>query len=404
MRILQVNAVYKTKSTGRICMEIHKYFQSKGIESYVAYATENTDKSRDPNVFRVGNVFDHKLHAIEYRIDKLQGCHSRIATKILLRKISSLKPDIILTHNLHSNYLHVGLFFKGLKDLHIPVVVDLHDCWFLTGGCYHYTERDCNKWLSGCKGCELLGKAAEKKYKLNCEIFDYVKPTIVATSKWIEQEARKSLLSTRTDIKMIYDWIDTVTFYPRVSNKIRENLGIGNKIMILGVATGWSPIKGQKEMIAIAKAMPNAAVVLVGKQIEKVIYPPNVITIDFTDSKEELAELYSAADVFFNPSKQETFGLVSGEALACGTPIVVFNNTACPEFVTKYTGVVIEKGGDIVEAVKEVLMKNEKYGRDFIKEKCVKFVEDNFNMQKNIDKYIQLFNEIIFNNNGNGVK
>ena len=142
MRVLQVNAVYKTKSTGRICMEIHNYLQSKGIESYVAYATENTDKSNDPNVFKVGNVFDHKLHAIGYRIDKLQGCHSRIATKILLRKISRMKPDIILTHNLHSNYLHVGLFLKGLKDLHIPVVVDLHDCWFLTGGCYHYTEKD----------------------------------------------------------------------------------------------------------------------------------------------------------------------------------------------------------------------------------------------------------------------
>ena len=400
MRVLQVNAVYKTKSTGRICMEIHKYLQSKGIESYVAYANENTDKSRDPNVFRVGNVFDHKLHAIEYRIDKLQGCHSRIATKILLRKISRLKPDIILTQNLHSNYLHVGLFLKGLKDLHTPVVVDLHDCWFLTGGCYHYTERGCNKWLSGCKGCELFGKAAEKKYKLNCEIFDYVKPTIVATSKWIEHEARKSLLSTRTNIEMIYDWIDTATFYPRTCNKIRETLGIGNKIMILGVATGWSPVKGQIEMIKIAEAMPDAVVILVGNQVKKVNYPKNVITIAFTDSKEELAELYSAADVFFNPSKQETFGLVTGEALACGTPIVVYNTTACPEFVTKYTGVVIEKGEDVVMAVNEVLRKNEKYGRDFIKEKCVKFVEDNFNMQKNIDKYIQLFNEIIFNNNG----
>ena len=153
-------------------------------------------------------------------------------------------------------------------------------------------------------------------------------------------------------------------------------------------------------MIKIAEAMPDAVVILVGNQVKKVNYPKNVITIAFTDSKEELAELYSAADVFFNPSKQETFGLVTGEALACGTPIVVYNTTACPEFVTKYTGVVIEKGEDVVMAVNEVLRKNEKYGRDFIKEKCVKFVEDNFNMQKNIDKYIQLFNEIIFNNNG----
>ncbi len=394
MRVLQVNAVYKTKSTGRIVMEIHKYLQSKGVESYVAYATENTDKSGDLNVFRVGNVLDHKLHAIEYRMDKLQGCHSCMATKRLLTKIKKLKPDVILTHNLHSNFLHVGIFLKGLKDLNIPVVLDLHDCWFLTGGCYHYTERNCDKWLSGCKGCEVLGVAAEKKYKMNCEIFDYVKPTIVATSKWIEQEAHKSLLATRADIEMIYDWIDTETFYPREDKKIRKKLGIGNKTMILGVATGWSRIKGQIEMIEIAKAMPEAVVVLVGNQAEKAEYPKNVITINFTDSKEELAEIYSAADVFFNPSKQETFGLVSGEALACGTPVVVYNTTACPEFVTEYTGVVMEKNGDVVQAVKEVLQKNSDYGQNFIKDKCVEFVRENFDMEKNIGRYIQLFEKI----------
>lgn len=394
MRVLQVNAVYKTKSTGRIVMEIHKHLQNKEIESYVAYATENTDDSGDTNVFQVGNILDHKLHAVAYRIDRMQGCHSKIATKGLLSKIKQINPDVVLTHNLHSNYLHVDIFLKGLKNLGIPVVIDLHDCWFLTGGCYHYTERGCDKWLSGCKGCELLGKAAEKKYKINCEIFDYVKPTIVATSKWIEQEAKKSLLSKRTNIEMIYDWIDTETFYPREGKRIREKLGIGNKTMILGVATGWSPIKGQIEMIEVAKAMPDVAVVLVGNQVKEAEYPENVITINFTDSKEELAEIYSAADVFFNPSKQETFGLVSGEALACGTPLVVYNTTACPEFVTKYTGVVMEKNSNVIQAVKEVLQKNNSYGRDFIKNKCVEFVKDNFDMNKNIGKYIQLFKKI----------
>ena len=394
MRVLQVNAVYKTKSTGRIVMEIHKYLQKKGIESYVAYATENTDDSGDTNVFQVGNILDHKLHAVAYRIDQMQGCHSKNATKRLLSKIKQINPDVVLTHNLHSNYLHIEFFFKGLKDLKIPVVIDLHDCWFLTGGCYHYTERGCNKWLSGCSDCNLLGKAAGRKYKKNCEIFDYVKPTIVATSKWIEQEAKKSLLSKRTHIEMIYNWIDTETFYPRDGKRIREKLRIGNKTMILGVATGWSPVKGQLEMIEIAKAMPDVAVVLVGNQAEEVHYPENIITVAFTDSKEELAELYSAADVFFNPSKQETFGLVSGEALACGTPLVVYNTTACPEFVTEYTGVVMEKNDNVIQAVQKALQKNNYYGRDFIKDKCVEFVRDNFNMSKNIEKYIQLFKKV----------
>lgn len=394
MRILQINAVYKTKSTGRIAMEMHKYFQNKGIASYVAYGTENTDTSGDPNVFQVGNIVDHKIHAVMYRLDKLQGCHSTLATLHLLKKIKEIKPDIVLTHNLHSNYLNVPLLFKKLKDMNINLVVDLHDCWFMTGGCYHYTASGCDKWLTGCRECPKFGKAAEKKYKINCDVLEYVHPTVIATSKWIEGEAKESLLNERTDIRMIYDWIDAKTFYPRNGTKVREKYGIGTRTMILGVSVCWSSDKGQTEMIKIAKDIPEAAVVLVGNQPKNAEYPPNVITIAFTDSKEELAELYSAADVFFNPSKQETFGLVSGEALACGTPLVVYNTTACPEFATEYTGVVMEKSSDVTEAVKAMLEKNNKYGRDFVRKKCREFVEENFNMEKNIDKYIELFDEI----------
>lgn len=395
MRILQVNAVYKTKSTGRIVKEMHEYFQSVGIESYVAYATENTDTSEDAHILRIGNTLDHKLHALAYRLDHMQGCHSTLATKAFLKKIELIKPDIVLTHNLHSNYLNVPLFLKGLKQQGIKVVMCLHDCWFMTGGCYHYTSRKCDQWLSGCNHCDLLGTAASKKYRINCDMFDYVHPTVVATSKWIAAEAKKSLISSRADIRMIYNWIDTETFYPRNGDRIRNKLGIGSKTMILGVATGWSPDKGQNEMIAIAKAKPEAAIVLVGSQAEKVEYPSNVILVPFTDSKEELAELYSAADIFFNPSKQETFGLVSGEALACGTPIVVYNTTACPEFVTDGTGAVADNEKDILCAVDRVLEHSGNVGRKAVADQCRAFVMENFLMERNLMEYIKLFKEVM---------
>ena len=395
MRVLQINAVYKTKSTGRIAMELHQYFSQHGIDSYVAYGTENIDSEADPHVFQIGSTFDHKLHALQYRIDHLQGCHSTIATKQFLRKVAELKPDVVLTHNLHSNYLNVPVLLKGLKDQEIKVALALHDCWFMTGGCYHYTATNCKGWLNGCVDCSKLGNAAKKKFKMNMETFDYVHPMIIATSKWIEREAHKSLLSGRTDIRMIYDWVDRKSFFPRDATAIRNKYDIGDSTLILGVATGWGPDKGQNEMIEVAKAMPDAIVMLVGNQTTKVEYPDNVKTIAFTDSKDELAELYSAADVFFNPSKQETFGLTSGEALACGTPLVVYNTTACPEFATEYTGVVMEKGSDAVVAVKTMLEKNVRYGRDKVRKSCCEFVEDNFSMETNIDKYINLFQKMM---------
>ena len=395
MKILQINAVYKTRSTGRIAMEMHHYFQRQGIESYVAYAVLNTDQSGDPHVFQVGNWIDHKLHAVAYRIDNMQGCHSTFATKLFLRKIEAMRPDVVLTHNLHSNFLNVPLLLRGLKKLNIKTFLDLHDCWYLTGGCYHYTMTHCDQWLSGCKACALLGKAAAKKYKINCDVFAETQPYIIATSKWIEQEAKKSLLGSRCDIHMIYDWIDTETFYRRDTSSIRAKYSIKTDTVVLGVSTFWSLDKGQKEMQMIAQGMPEATIIMVGKQPEHVEYPKNVITIPFTDSKEELAELYSAADVFFNPSKQETFGLVSGEALACGTPLVVYNTTACPEFVTECTGIVMESESDVVMAVKAVLEKNKQLGREFVAQKCREFVEQNFNMDTNINKYIELFRQSI---------
>ena len=394
MRILQINAVYKTMSTGRIAMEMHHYFQSMGHESYVAYAIHNTDTSKDPHIFRVGNLLDHKLHAVAYRLDHMQGCHSRLATKKFLNQIRALRPDVVLTHNLHANYLDVPFLLLELKKMNIKVVMDLHDCWLFTGGCYHYTASGCSGWLHGCKSCDSLGKAAAKKYRILCEVMQQVHPTIVATSKWIEGEARKSLLSARCDIHMIYDWIDATSFYPREKENIRRKYDIGNRFMILGVATGWAPDKGQNEMIEAAKAFPDARVVLVGHQAVNREYPPNVILIPFTESKDELAELYSAADVFFNPSRQETFGLVSGEALACGTPIVVYNTTACPEFVTGNTGVIMHSSEDMIPALQEIRKRNEHIGREQISLECQNYVAENFNLKTNIQKYLDLFDSI----------
>lgn len=395
MRILQINAVYKTKSTGRMVMELHNKFKELGHESYVAYAITNTSNIPDENVFKVGNILDHKLHAVAYRIDKLQGCHSRLATVCLLKKIEKIKPDIVLAHNLHSNYADVPYLLRKLKDMNIKVVIPLHDCWFFTGGCYYYTNKGCDGWLSGCNDCDVLGKAAQKKYRINCETLNYAKPTIIAVSKWIEQEAKKSLLGNKCDIHMIYNWIDTKTFYPRKNDNIREKYKITGEKIILGVASDWSPRKGQSEMIRIAKEFPNASVVIVGNQMVKEKYPENFIQIPFTDSKDELAQLYSIADVFFNPSFEETFGLVSGEALACGTPVVVYNRTACTEFVTGNTGYIMQNKDDIKNAFCTIFEREEALGRDAISKECVDFVNKNFDLEKNVKKYLELFQKII---------
>ncbi len=393
MRVLQLNAVYKTMSTGRLTYELHHYFKVHGIESYVGYAQKNTSDENDPNVFKIGNKLDYKLHALLWRIDKHQGCHSVISTEMLLKKIEKIKPDVVLTHNLHSNYVHVDRLIRGLHAMNIPVVLALHDCWFLTGGCYHYTAIGCNGWLNECSSCPEFGKAALIKYKNNQKLFADTHPVILALSKWIEREAKRSVLNENCRIEMVYNWIDLDFFYPRKDTRIRKHLGIEGKIMILGVATSWGENKGIKEMIELAMAKSEYKIVIVGRLMNDTELPENIIKIPFTESKDELAELYSAADIFFNPSKQESFGLVSAEALACGTPIIVYNTTACPEFVTEDTGVIIDDKSEMLSAVERVISRNRSLGRDEVRKKCRQFATDNFHIS-NIDKIIQLLADV----------
>ena len=275
----------------------------------------------------------------------------------------------------------------GLKKMNIPVTIVLHDCWFFTGGCYHYTAQKCNNWLTGCHNCDIYGKTAAWKYNLNLKLISEVKPKIIAISKWLEREARKSFFNKECEIYQIYNWIDHTVFYPRNVDHIKDKYKLNVKNVILGVSGAWHSNKGINEMIEIANGFPEAIVILVGNKNKKVVYPENVITVNFTNSKDELAELYSLADVFVNPSKQETFGLVTGEALSCGTPVVVYNNTACPEFVDEYTGVIIDQNG-VIAAVNKIFERIKLYGREFIKNKCLEFSKKHFDKDTQISAYL----------------
>ena len=66
-----------------------------------------------------------------------------------------------------------------------------------------------------------------------------------------------------------------------------------------------------------------------------------------TDSTQQLAQYYTAADVFVNPTYEDTFPTTNLEALACGTPVVTYRTGGSPEAIDEHTGIVVAKG-DIV--------------------------------------------------------
>ena len=371
-------------STGNIIYDLHRKLTEKGNESYVFYGIGN---SRDKNWFRIGNYFSLHSHSVLSKYTGMQGYFSVFATLKLIRRIKKIDPDIIHLHNLHGSYICLPLLFRFLKKCSAKKIVTLHDCWLFTGKCPHYSAVGCDRWKKECGNCPQLHTYPQSKYKDRTkqnlkakkkwfDVLDGLR--IVAVSHWLENTAKESFLSKYT-IECIYNGIDTSVFFPRDREKARERFGLTEKFAILGVSSVWNEKKGLKRFLDLsAAADKDETVIMVGLTKEQAAaMPENVIGLEKTESREELAELYSAADVFFNASVEETFGLVTAEALACGTPAVVFDSTACAEVIRDNFSRVISPDADVKAAV-EYIKNNEKpvYGTSlldpaFIKEKMV---------------------------------
>lgn len=399
MKILQINAVYNLGSTGRCVSDFQNYTNNNTVhECKTAFCYGGTNEDG----FIIGDKLDRKIHGFFSRLLGKQGWYSRKATKKLIKYIESYKPDVIQLGNLHGNYINFPILIKYIAEKNIPTALVLHDCWAFTGKCCHYTADKCFKWQSGCHNCKRLKKDNESwffdKTKFLWEekrkLWNSVpRLAVVGVSRWITEEAKKSPLMGGAKIfSYIYNGIDKDVFKPTESD-VRVKYGLENKKILLGVASSWADSKGLKDIISLAKQLPtDCQIVLVGNLSESEKYS-DIINIPATNSVQELAQWYSAADVFINMSKEETFGKVSAEALMCGTPVVCFNSTANPELIGDGCGYVCDT--DSVENFKNLVMSILAEGKEKYSERCVDFANSNFTKEKNIKGFLDLYQELL---------
>ena len=166
--------------------------------------------------------------------------------------------------------------------------------------------------------------------------------TIITPSQWLAEVTKQSYMG-KYDIRPIPNGVDLEVFKP-TQGDFRVKYGLEDKKIVLGVASAWGEDKGIKEFAALSKELGDEyKVVLVGvNDALAETMPKEILTIPRTHDVKELAEIYTAADVFLNPSRQETMGLTTVEAMACGTPVVTSNLTAVPEVVDENSGIVCE--------------------------------------------------------------
>lgn len=384
-------------STGNIMLEIAETAENGGYTAAVCYpqSRDNSRKQKEKD-FIIGTRFSRNIHLMLAEITGLNGCFSYFSTLKLLKKLDKLKPDIIHLHNLHNCYINLSLLFKYIKKHNIKTVWTLHDCWAFTGHCPHFDMIGCDKWKTGCYGCtqykeypKSLFDNSKYMYRLKKKWFTDIKDmTIVTPSEWLASLVKESYLKDYP-VKVINNGIDLNVFKPTESD-FRKKYALENKYIVLGVAFGWGRRKGLDVFIELEKRFDKEKykIVLVGTDdnIDKLL-PDNIISIHRTQNQTELAEIYTAADVFANPTREENYPTVNMEALACGTPVVTFNTGGSPEMLDETCGAAVAKD-DNDAMYNEIIRICE--AKPYSMEACIKKAKG-FDKNEKFGEYIRLY-------------
>lgn len=397
MKILQINSVCGVGSTGRIATDLYKVLKEQGHQCKIAYGRGTAPEGIDS--IKIGSNLDNYTHVFKTRVFDKHGFGSVNATKKFIEEVKEYDPDIIHLHNIHGYYINIEILFNYLKEANKPVVWTLHDCWAFTGHCAYFDYVGCDKWKNGCSKCpqkqgyptsNILDNS-KFNYEKKKELFTSVKNmTIVTPSKWLANLVKKSFLD-KYPVEVINNGIDLNIFKPTESN-FREKYNLQEKFIILGVASVWEERKGLKYFVELSeKLSDDYKIVIVGvneKQIKEL--PSNILTIMRTNNANELAQIYTTADIFVNPTLEDNFPTTNLEALACGTPVITFNTGGSKECINKNTGVVVEKDGidEILKNLKNMVQLKENKSFDIVMQAL------NYNKQYRFKEYTDMYEKI----------
>jgi putative colanic acid biosynthesis glycosyltransferase len=402
VKVLQINTIVNSGSTGRITEEIGKILIKNGHDSCIAFGRGKS--SSLSKLIHIGNFYDHTFHLLISRITDKHGFGSKVATRKLIKEIDVFKPDLIGLHNLHGYFLNIRVLFTYLKYYSIPIVWTLHDCWPFTGHCSYFDRYECFRWKEGCNKCPNINgypaswfmDNSRSNFQNKKDIFTGMKNlTLVSPSGWLANYIKDSFLSNY-NLQIINNGVDIELFRPIEVNIVRSKYKLNGKF-ILGVANIWDGRKGLNDFLELRKRIePSIEIVLVGISVRQKRYMPNGITgILRTENLSELAELYSYAEVLVNPTYIDNFPTVNLEALACGTPVITYDTGGSPESIDSTTGFVVKRGDidGLCKAINIILNKH----KDFYAANCRKRAEIRFNKNIQYLKYLKLYEDLLSN-------
>lgn len=373
IKIIQINATYNFRSTGRIMSDVHhQLLLDDRFDPYVIYG--RGPKSSDKNVYKVvSNVYGKAMNVLS-RITGIIFGACFIGTNRTIRLIKRIKPDIVHLHCPNGYFVNIPRLVKYLNKHHIKTLITQHCEFFYTGNCGY--ALDCNKWKEGgCHKCPTLKDATrsflidntKKSFKRMKKAFEGFEKDchIVSCTPWLNERAKESIILKDFSFGTVYNGTEIKNFHYIKDNDLREKYHINQNTKII---TYVNPVftdhtKGGHHLVKLANYFANDDVVflLVGNQDNTIQFPKNIINVGAINDAKELAKYYSIADVSILLSYRECFPMTIVEAVCCGTQVVGFKCEGPDHAYTKDMADLVEQGNVelLAKTIKKHLEKDE---------------------------------------------
>lgn len=414
MRVLHLNTFDTVGGAARAAYRLHEGLCDAGNDSWMLVQKKvSHDKTvLAPNPI-LGKLFGkarselNNLTLYPYSKATRSNFSPQWVPNPLLPKIHKLNPDIVNLHWIANGFLQI----ETLKYLKQPIVWTLHDMWPFTGGC-HYTQ-DCLRYTQTCGSCPQLGshKVEDLSFRVwqrKANAWRDINLTIVASSHWLAECARSSTLFQNCRVEVIALPLDVSSFKPAGQAKSRELLKLPHdkKLILFGAINATKDYRKGFHLLESALSRLSK-IESIRKQVAIVVFgasqPENPVDLGFetyylgylrTDTS--LALAYSAADVFVSPSLQEAFGQTAAEAMACGTPVVAFEETGTADIVEHQINGYLAKPfnvDDLAQGITWVLTKHSKSSS--LRTKAREKAQQNFSSKLQTQRYLDLYDDLL---------
>lgn len=327
MKILQVNNVYGSKSTGKLTQLLHEGLLREGHASVVVYGRGTTEAGE--GIIRLCPDWYGKLNSLLSRFTGMPYGGCLLSTAYLMRIIRREKPDVVHLQCINGNFVNIYRLIDWLKKQRIRTVVSLHAEFMYTGNCGH--AFGCNQWKRGCHDCPDVRRATKSWFfdrtsrswrKMQDAFAGFEENCVICpVSGWTEERAKQSYILRAFRFCTVYNGLDAENTFFFAPDREQEN-------SVLNVTAHFSSEKDHPKggwyLTELAKRIPEVTFLVAGRADPVAELPENLHLLGEVRDQQDLVELYRRAKLSVLVSQRETFSMPCAESLCCGTPVVGF--------------------------------------------------------------------------------